>query len=532
MVQITDTSNENSEQSSSSKKRARSPSDLDMYNRPPAKTPTFDREIPKSVAFVDLQKLEYATRTLQKNVETVLELAPDVLSLKSLIDAPNLNQGIKMELKQNDLIEMASKLQSRYKIGTLPILDEITSGKINFNDKDMKKLKKCDPNTQNIQVEVPVTPMTDEIAPRGINNTLPPLPQIRDPALYERVFIHKSYVNSKSYMNSEKLINNHNERLEFIGDAILNTLATMIIYKEFPTATEGQLSQIRADLVNNKTLCQFSLQYGLDKKLRARIEDSVLKSGDQKIYADIFEAYIGAVSTERGLDLSEVKNWLHKLYQERLRKLRVLYISEPINRDAKSKLYSTIGMADAYPQYETIQQGDGVKVDCIVHCVMKGEVIGVGQAPSSKDASLRAAMDALRNKEKLEKYFLQRKMIDRPAKQGRKEDKASKESTPIKQSSEGNTSFDMSLFPVKVDESEPIDTSATNRLYSEIGQRIGSHPEYIINKGEKNQQIVTLKIRGVEVAVASDLSKKKAMRRAAKALLDNQKALDEICKAA
>ncbi|RLV92225.1 Ribonuclease 3 [Spathaspora sp. JA1] len=506
---------------SRSKKRSRSPSDLDAFNRPPAKSPTFDREIPQSVAFVDLQKLEYATRTLQKNIETVLGLSPDVLRLKKLIDSPNLTQSIKMELKQNELIEMAAKLQSRYKIGTLPILDEIIVGEINFNDQDMKKLKEYHPNTRNIEIEVPVRPMTDEISPRGLDNSLPPLPEIKDPALYERVFIHKSYVNSKSYLNAEKLINTHNERLEFIGDSILNTLCTMIIYKEFPTATEGQLSQIRSDLVNNKTLCQFSLQYGLDKKLRARIEDAVLKSGDQKIYADIFEAYIGAVATERGMNLSEVKSWLHKLYKERLRKLRVLYISEPIDREAKSKLYSTIGMADASPVYETIQQGDGVKVDCIVHCKMKGEIIGVGQAPSSKDASLRAAMDALRNKEKLEKFYLQRKMTDRPV-------KGSKESTPT--TSLVNSAFDMSLFPIKADDSEPIDTTATNTLYAEINQKTGTHPQYIFTKGDDNKQVVSLKVRGIEVAIASDSSKKNAMRRVAKALLDNKKAFDEICK--
>ncbi|KAG7665105.1 uncharacterized protein J8A68_001414 [[Candida] subhashii] len=504
--------------------------------------PTFDKEIPNRIGFTDLQKLEYATKTLQRNVKVILEDAPDCVELKTLINSDKIDRAQKIELKTNELITMASKLKSRYKLGRLPILDEISNGNIHFKKEDLAELEEIAPIEQsNIEFNAPVNPITEEIAPTGVDNTLPELPEIKDIGLYERVFIHKSSVNNKAYLDSETLIRTHNERLEFLGDSVLNNLVTCILYEEFPAASEGRLSRFRSDLVNNRVLKEFAFDYGFDKKLRTKIDDLILKNGDQKIYADAFEAYVGALAIERGLDLAEVKQWLFDLYTPFLNKMRQTLVQERLNKEAKAQLYSVIGTADHHPQYKTIQTGDGIRVDFVVHCTMKDEVIGVGTAGNIKEAGLRAAMDALKNRNKLEKFYIERQEIERPLRKIRREKNELKKEERKKKIEEEvemlknapplppTSPIRTGLFPIPVDEEAPLDHSAKNELYAEIGRKTGTQPKYIIRTVGGDHE-VTLTIRNLPIATATDSSKKKAMARTAMALLNNKDAMREICK--
>nr|7DEY_A Chain A, RNase III [Scheffersomyces stipitis CBS 6054]7DEY_B Chain B, RNase III [Scheffersomyces stipitis CBS 6054]7DEY_C Chain C, RNase III [Scheffersomyces stipitis CBS 6054]7DEY_D Chain D, RNase III [Scheffersomyces stipitis CBS 6054] len=229
----------------------------------------------------------------------------------------------------------------------------------------------------------------------------PPLPFIKDQTLYERVFVHKSVVNGKTYLDQNDLINSHNERLEFLGDSVLNNLVTLIIYDKFPSASEGKLTKMRSQLIDNHTLTQFSFEYGFDKRLKTKTDEEILKTGDQKVYADIFEAYIGALSVERGLDLREIKDWLEKLYAPKLEAFKVNFLQESVNKEAKSELYSIVGTASSHPLYVVVEEGNGSH-DFVVECRMGNDVLGRAKAPSQKEAGLRAAMDALKNRQLLE----------------------------------------------------------------------------------------------------------------------------------
>ncbi|KAI3406647.2 hypothetical protein KGF56_000493 [Candida oxycetoniae] len=505
----------------------------------------FDRPPPRSIGFLDLQRLEHATKSMQKSVALILNQAPSINELTYMINSPDIDSGTKSELQQSNLISLASKLKSKYMVGDAPILDSIFSGELVLSRENLEALTKVEGELDSKKVEVIFPRNTvDDVPPTGIKDNLPPLPIINDATLYEKVFVHKSTVNNKTYLGSENLIHCHNERLEFLGDSILNNLVTLIIFKRFPNNTEGDLSKIRAAMINNRVLKDLAVSYGFDRKLRTRIPEGSLTLGDQKIYADVFEAYIGALGLERGFDLDEIKSWLESLYDNLIIELQSEFIKDPLDRDAKTELYSKVGTADLHPDYKVVTVGDGSNVEYVVECSINGEFLGSGSAPSAKEASLRAAMNALKNTPVVEKYFLERKKTTKPIQLQRKERNEQKKLEKLKKleeaaanlANEPSTPFTppspihTEMFPVEVDYECKLDCDAKNKLYAKIGKETGTQPEYIIAATENNQHTAQLRIRNLNVAVATDTSRKKAMSRVANAIWNNKEALRELCK--
>ncbi|KAK6455056.1 uncharacterized protein RJT20DRAFT_129727 [Scheffersomyces xylosifermentans] len=492
------------------------------------KAPIFDSPVSRPIGFVDLQKLEYATKTLQKNVRLLVNEAPDMSGFEKLLNSPEIDQTTKIELISNNYVKVATRLKTKYKVGNLKIFDQIAVGNIEVTEEEKNLLKETEGNEE-VQVHLPIQKNPDQessLPPR--DSKIPPLPVIEDQRLFERVFVHKSTVNGKTYLDQHDLINSHNERLEFLGDSVLNNLVTLIIYERFPSASEGELTKIRSQLIDNHTLTQFSFEYGFDKKLRTKTDEIILRSGDQKVYADIFEAYVGALSIERGLDVQEIKEWLIKLYEPKIASFENSLFQESVNKEAKSELYSIVGTASSHPQYEIVKEGNGSN-DFVVHCKMGDEILGSARAPSQKEAGLRAAMDALKNRPLLEKYHRMRMEADR--KDTIKSKKVKETVDPINEVLKAPSSpIKTSIFPIRAGNDDPIDNNAKNRLYAEIGRRIGEIPQYIVSKNSENVTVVSLILRNLIVSVATDTSKKRAMARAAMAILDNQEALNEICK--
>lgn len=112
----------------------------------------------------------------------------------------------------------------------------------------------------------------------------------------------------------------NNERLEYLGDAVLNFAVAEMLYREFDGATEGELSRYRASLVSGETLGGVALEIGLGDHLQ--LGEGELKSGGYRrtsILADALEALLGALFLDRGLD--EARNAVWKLLGPRLREL-------------------------------------------------------------------------------------------------------------------------------------------------------------------------------------------------------------------
>lgn len=116
-------------------------------------------------------------------------------------------------------------------------------------------------------------------------------------SLYEQAFRHSS---AKNEINSLKP---SNERMEFLGDAILGAVIADYLFKMFPTQNEGYLTQVRSRLVNGNNLQTLSKKFGLDAMLKSRLtkKEKITSSA----YGDVFEAFIGAIYLDKGFDTTK-----------------------------------------------------------------------------------------------------------------------------------------------------------------------------------------------------------------------------------
>ncbi len=132
-------------------------------------------------------------------------------------------------------------------------------------------------------------------------------------SLYKQAFLHSS---------KRETVNN--ERLEFLGDAVLSTVIAEHLFKLFPYKDEGFLTQLRSKIVNGQNLHNLAIKLGLDKHLRLGLKDS--EKSKSSVYGDAFEALIGAVYLDKGFIIA--KNFIIK----RIIKLHV-DIDELMNTD-------------------------------------------------------------------------------------------------------------------------------------------------------------------------------------------------------
>ena len=125
--------------------------------------------------------------------------------------------------------------------------------------------------------------------------------------LYEIAFIHRSATFTLS--NGKKV---NNERLEYLGDAVLDAILSDYLFEKFPDANEGFLTKIRSRIVNRDVLNQLALSMGINKILVSRVNSSNLT---KNLYGDAFEALIGSVFLDQGFRKTKklfIKNVLNK----------------------------------------------------------------------------------------------------------------------------------------------------------------------------------------------------------------------------
>lgn len=208
-----------------------------------------------------------------------------------------------------------------------------------------------------------------------------------DRSILQMVFIHRSYI------NEAKTTLSHNERLEFLGDSVLGLLMSEYLYRLFPNTPEGELSFLRSRLVEASSCVLYIQTLSLEKYLilgkGERMNDG---RGRDSILADLFEALIGAIYLDGGLEPAKkflfsrflpyieqilktpVKNWKAELQDFSQRK----YHQMPI--------YKVLG--ESGPDHSKV-----FKVSVIVNNVE----IGSGEGTSKKEAQQAAAEDAMKN---------------------------------------------------------------------------------------------------------------------------------------
>lgn len=184
----------------------------------------------------------------------------------------------------------------------------------------------------------------------------------------------------------------HNERLEFLGDGVLNCIIAAELFRLFPQLAEGELSRLRASLVNQHSLHTTALQIGLGAQLR--LGEGELKSGGASrpsILADAVEALIGAVFLDGGFDAA--RGLVLRLFDHALK------ISDPLTlgKDAKTQLQEFLqARRIPLPQYSVITtMGEAHEQTFCVECAIPELNIRTqGEGPNRRSAEQAAARRA------------------------------------------------------------------------------------------------------------------------------------------
>ena len=211
-----------------------------------------------------------------------------------------------------------------------------------------------------------------------------------NPSLLEQAFVHSSYLNEDPHFTSPS-----NERLEFLGDAVLDFVVADLLYKEFPTLSEGELTTVRASLVCSRTLAEIASMMGLGRwLLLGKGEETSEGRTRQSTLADTAEALIGAIYLDKGL--TEATDFV-------LRQLAP-YLGR-ISRGYATPNYKTLlqellqGEGQPPPAYQVAEAaGPAHQRQFTVEVLIEAEVVGRGIGGSKKAAEMQAAEAAWKRK--------------------------------------------------------------------------------------------------------------------------------------
>jgi len=184
------------------------------------------------------------------------------------------------------------------------------------------------------------------------------------------------------------------ERLEFLGDAVLQLAVTQHLYETYPDAPEGQMAKIRASVVSERTLAALAGRLGVpDAVLLGRGEEITGGRRKESILGDVVEALFGAVFLELGYDRARglIISLLGPLVDERAH--------APGRRDYKTRLQELLAADGAVPSYEVTSSGPQHAKRFHATVSAGDAVLGEGSGSSKKRAEQAAAEDALRRRE-------------------------------------------------------------------------------------------------------------------------------------
>jgi ribonuclease-3 len=207
--------------------------------------------------------------------------------------------------------------------------------------------------------------------------------RFKDRRMREWALTHRSYA-------FERELGETNERLEFLGDAVLGLVVTDLAYSRFPDLPEGELAKLRAATVNMITLADVARDLGLgDEILLGKGEEQSGGRDKASILADAMEAVLGAVYLDRGLEAA--RQLIERLFWPRM----AAYVRGEGDRDFKTGLQELAAQdLGSVPQYRVSEQGPDHAKEFTATVFLGGQAYGSGSGRSKKEAEQRAAREA------------------------------------------------------------------------------------------------------------------------------------------
>lgn len=211
--------------------------------------------------------------------------------------------------------------------------------------------------------------------------------KFRDRSYLKQALTHRSYLNeNRSYPLG------HNERLEFLGDSVLELIATDFLYKKYPRQPEGTLTFYRSSLVNSVTLSALATELGInDFLLTSRGEAKDTGRARQVILADAVEAIIGALYVDQGYE--PARQFVAKYLLPKMDDI----VDKELWRDPKSLLQEASQRhLQIAPNYRVLEQsGPDHNRQFVVGVYFGSDLIAQGKGPAKQHAEVEAAKAAL-----------------------------------------------------------------------------------------------------------------------------------------
>jgi ribonuclease III len=215
--------------------------------------------------------------------------------------------------------------------------------------------------------------------------------RFKAPALLDEALTHSSLVNEQKTASVQ-----HNERFEFLGDAVLSLVMSEYLAAALPQSSEGTLSKLKAQVVSETSLAQVARRLGLGEHLKlGRGEDRSKGREKDSLLADALEAVLAAVHLDGGFEASRMVT--RYIFAEELANI-VTQQTQPGAGDYKTQFQEWCQKRhNTLPRYETVREAgpDHQKI-FEVELSIQGKVVGMGSGRSKKEAEQQAAKQALR----------------------------------------------------------------------------------------------------------------------------------------
>lgn len=211
--------------------------------------------------------------------------------------------------------------------------------------------------------------------------------KFKDKNLLKQAFLHRSYLNEHREVEMD-----HNERLEFLGDAVVEIVVTDFLYRKYPAKPEGELTSVRAALVNAVTMSEVAGELGMnDFMLLSRGEAKDIGRARQIILANAFEALIGAIYLDQGQEVAA------KFIADNLFGMTEKIVAEKLWLDAKSYFQEKAQEVESItPTYKILSEsGPDHNKKFTVGLFLGEEKVAEGSGHSKQEAEQEAARKGL-----------------------------------------------------------------------------------------------------------------------------------------
>ena len=201
-------------------------------------------------------------------------------------------------------------------------------------------------------------------------------------ALYEIAFAHSSY-------SAKHVLDYDYERLEFLGDSVLNMLTSEFLQNMHPSYSEGKLTKLRANYVCQNALIVYSHENDLDKYIKLNLEDNAISDNEViSITADVFESFLGAIYLDQGIE--KAKEFLQQTVFPYIEAKTIFFY------DYKSTIKEYGDAEDVEVSYELLEEhGAPHDKTFVMRILINGADYGHGVGKSKKEAEQLAACKAI-----------------------------------------------------------------------------------------------------------------------------------------